>query len=210
MAWGLLWLPADQYNFSMAGVRKRNGCYFWTWTCIGSHFEADAETSQSRSWTIHWQFFYWRAVGKRTEKEDDSVWNHTTKSQIPSSSCCSYKAEKGQMYPSQKWKNCGAEMPRQERCSNVVHVSYWNLNILASQKVNRQGEQVQKPDCILIYNQNMCGVDCKDQLTSYYTLLQKSIKRKFERLCCTFWIWLWPILTSYITNLEANNHKHGL
>lgn len=45
-----------------------------------------------------------------------------------------------------------------------------------SPKVNRRGERIRKPDCVLSYNQNMCGIDRADQLLSYYTPLRKTIR----------------------------------
>ena len=45
-----------------------------------------------------------------------------------------------------------------------------------SSKVNRRGERVKKPDCVIDYNQHMCGVDHMDQLMAYYTPLRKTLK----------------------------------
>ena len=41
---------------------------------------------------------------------------------------------------------------------------------------NRKGEPIHKPNCVLSYNDYMCGVDRCDQLTSYYSPLRKSLK----------------------------------
>lgn len=48
--------------------------------------------------------------------------------------------------------------------------------ITDSGKLNRKGEAIQKPNCVLSYNNYMCGVDRCDQLTSYYSPLRKSLK----------------------------------
>ena len=48
--------------------------------------------------------------------------------------------------------------------------------LMDSPKVNRRGERIRKPDCVLSYNQNMCGIDRADQLLSYYTPLRKTIR----------------------------------
>jgi len=48
--------------------------------------------------------------------------------------------------------------------------------MMDSSKVNRRGEHVKKPDCVIDYNQYMCGVDRMDQLISYYTPLRKMLK----------------------------------
>ena len=49
-------------------------------------------------------------------------------------------------------------------------------NMIDSSKINRRGEHVKKPDCVIDYNQYMCGVDRMDQLISYYTRLRKTLK----------------------------------
>ena len=49
-------------------------------------------------------------------------------------------------------------------------------NMTDSSKVNRRGEHVKKPDCVIDYNQHMCGVDRIDQLMAYYTPLRKTLK----------------------------------
>ncbi len=43
-------------------------------------------------------------------------------------------------------------------------------------KKNRKGEEVLKPECVIAYNKAKKEVDMSDQLTSYYTPLQKSKK----------------------------------
>ena len=48
--------------------------------------------------------------------------------------------------------------------------------VMDSSKVNRRGEHVKKPDCVIDYNQHMCGVDRMDQLMAYYTPLRKTLK----------------------------------
>jgi len=48
--------------------------------------------------------------------------------------------------------------------------------ITDSGKLNRKGEAIQKPNCVLSCNNYMCGVDRCDQLTSYYSSLRKSLK----------------------------------
>lgn len=48
--------------------------------------------------------------------------------------------------------------------------------IVECPKLNRRRNKVKKPDCIIDYNQFMCGVDRMDQLISYYTPLRKTLK----------------------------------
>src|SRR6218665_1029849 len=48
--------------------------------------------------------------------------------------------------------------------------------IVEGRKRNRHGELIRKPDCILDYNDHMCGVDRLDQLLSYYSPLRKTLK----------------------------------
>jgi len=48
--------------------------------------------------------------------------------------------------------------------------------MMDSSKVNRRGERVKKLNCVIDYNQHMCGVDRIDQLMAYYTPLRKTIK----------------------------------
>jgi len=48
--------------------------------------------------------------------------------------------------------------------------------IVFTGRQNRRHEEVSKPDCILAYNDNMCGVDRSDQLTAYYPPLRKTLK----------------------------------
>jgi len=48
--------------------------------------------------------------------------------------------------------------------------------VMDSSKVNRRGERVKKTDCVIDYNQHMCGVDRMDQLMAYYTTLCKTLK----------------------------------
>jgi len=47
--------------------------------------------------------------------------------------------------------------------------------VMDSSKVNRRGERVKKPDCVIDYNQHMCGVDHMDQLMAYYTIVVRNL-----------------------------------
>ncbi|GBN61209.1 hypothetical protein AVEN_71523-1 [Araneus ventricosus] len=48
--------------------------------------------------------------------------------------------------------------------------------MMLSNKKNRKGESIIKPDCILDYDKYMCNIDKIVQLLSYYSPLQKSLK----------------------------------
>ena len=49
-------------------------------------------------------------------------------------------------------------------------------SLIPSGKTSRNGEEIQKPECVLDYNNAKKGVDVSDQMTSYYTALRKSLK----------------------------------
>ena len=60
---------------------------------------------------------------------------------------------------------------------DVLMLSSFHTGALVpSRNVNRRGETINKPDCVLSYNANMCGVDRTDQLTSYYSPLRKTVR----------------------------------
>jgi len=61
---------------------------------------------------------------------------------------------------------------------DVLMLSSFHTGALVpSHSVNRRtGERTRKPDCVLSYNTNMCGVDRTDQLTSYYSPLRKTVR----------------------------------
>ena len=48
--------------------------------------------------------------------------------------------------------------------------------LISGTKLNRRGEEIVKPDCVIDYNKNMSGVDYQDQLGSYYNPLRKLFK----------------------------------
>lgn len=48
--------------------------------------------------------------------------------------------------------------------------------LVATGKMNRKREEINKPQCILDYNNSKKGVDISDQMSSYYTCLRKTIK----------------------------------
>ena len=49
-------------------------------------------------------------------------------------------------------------------------------SLVPSGKINRNKEEMQKPECVLAYNVTKKGVDISDQMTSYHTPLQRSLK----------------------------------
>ncbi|KAF7685756.1 PiggyBac transposable element-derived protein 4 [Cucumispora dikerogammari] len=49
-------------------------------------------------------------------------------------------------------------------------------HVVQSTKLNRKGELIHKPNCIMDYNKYICGVDRADQLASYYDPLRKTLK----------------------------------
>jgi hypothetical protein len=82
------------------------------------------------------------------------------------------------------------EMKCLENCSGVKHYKWKDKrnkfilstvpehdgSLVLSGKTNRNGEEVQKPQCVLDYNNAKKGVDVSDQMTSYYTGLRRSLK----------------------------------
>lgn len=61
-----------------------------------------------------------------------------------------------------------------------------------SNQTDRNGNNIQKPTCVLDYNQNMRGVDTSDQLNKYYDLSRKTMK------------W-WVKLLFYLINTAVTN-----
>ena len=66
-----------------------------------------------------------------------------------------------------KWKD-----KRDVLTLSTVHTG----RLVKSNKKNRRGEEIIKPDCILDYNTHMCGIDRLDQILSYYSPLRKTLK----------------------------------
>lgn len=51
-----------------------------------------------------------------------------------------------------------------------------------TRKKNRKGEIIRKPRCVLDYNKAKKGVDMSDQMSSYFTVLRKSLKW-YRKVC---------------------------
>lgn len=78
-----------------------------------------------------------------------------------------------------------------------------NATLVSTNKVNRQGEEICKPQCVIDYNKAKKGVDYSDQMSSYHTVIRKSLKwyRKvlFELLLGTTVVNAWIVY-----NMTAN------
>jgi len=78
--------------------------------------------------------------------------------------------------------------------------------VMDSSKVNRRGERVKKPDCVIDYNQHMCGVDHMDQLMAYYTPLCKILKW-YRKVVLNFWTCRWSMRTFCTQSSVAQSVK---
>nr|CAI5856096.1 unnamed protein product [Callosobruchus analis] len=52
-----------------------------------------------------------------------------------------------------------------------------DANVIDSGKKNRKGDAVKKPKCVLDYIKAKKGVDISDQMSSYFSVLRKSLKK---------------------------------
>ena len=67
----------------------------------------------------------------------------------------------------------------------------------------RRGQLKHKPAVIQLYNEHMLGVDKTDQLASYYSFLQKSVKWWRKVL---FWVLEVSVINTYITYTSRMQH----
>lgn len=49
-------------------------------------------------------------------------------------------------------------------------------NMVTSGNKNQKAKKVIRPDCVISYNKSMCGVNCRDQTTSYYPPLRTRLR----------------------------------
>nr|CAI5841851.1 unnamed protein product [Callosobruchus analis] len=57
-----------------------------------------------------------------------------------------------------------------------------DANLIDSGKKNKNEDAVKKPKCVLDYNKTKKGVDISDQMSSYFSVLQKSLKW-YRKVC---------------------------
>lgn len=79
------------------------------------------------------------------------------------------------------------------------------LNVIDTNKKNRKGEKVNKPEAIVFYNKFKMGIDLSDQMSSYFSVLRRSIrwyhKVAFEYLFGT------SVVNALILYQISNNKK---
>ena len=85
------------------------------------------------------------------------------------------------------------------------------VNIIDTGKKNRLGENVKKPEAILFYNRFKQGVDISDQMSSYHSVLRKTIrwyhKVAFEFLFGTAVVNAWNVYKSVTNNSNMQIKK---
>lgn len=77
------------------------------------------------------------------------------------------------------------------------------LNTCKKTRVTK--EDIQKPACVLLYNQNKKGIDYSDQMSSYYTTLKRGLKW-YTKVMAEFLFGTALVNASIIYNMSTTNN----
>nr|CAI5869071.1 unnamed protein product [Callosobruchus analis] len=80
-----------------------------------------------------------------------------------------------------------------------------DANLIDSGKKNSKGDAVQKPKCVLDYNKAKKGVDISDQMSSYFSVLRKSLK--WYRKVCFELIFGTSVVNAWVVYNDAASSK---
>nr|CAI5837936.1 unnamed protein product [Callosobruchus analis] len=80
-----------------------------------------------------------------------------------------------------------------------------DANLIDSGKKNRKGDAVKKPKCVLDYNKAKKGVDISDQMSSYFSVLRKSLK--WYRIVCFELLFGTSVVNAWVMYNDAASSK---